>query len=111
MPLHTEDRDTDLIWHPNNDVKNTQYFAYSSVIVSYLQIFLTSFIFQVRQAIELIARLETLKNERGVTFTFIHLPTQKTATLYTGYKSENNKKEIVTSISVIGKQLKNVLGW
>ena len=27
LPLHTEDRDTDLIWQPTNDVKNTYYYT------------------------------------------------------------------------------------
>merc|ERR1712142_510115 len=66
---------------------------------------------QVRQAIEIIGRLESSKNERGVTFTFVHVPTSKTATLYTGYKVADNKKEIMTSINVMGKEMKNILGW
>merc|ERR1711962_1079513 len=66
---------------------------------------------QVRQAIEIIGRLESSKNENGVTFTFVHVPTQKTATLYTGYKAADNKKEVMTSLKIMGKEMKNVLGW
>jgi hypothetical protein len=66
---------------------------------------------QVRQAVEIIGRLESSKNERGVTFTFVHVPTQKTATLYTGYKVQDNKKEIMTTVNIMGKEMKNILGW
>ena len=37
MPLHTEGRDRDLIWQPNNDVKNTYLFIIIFSFILYTQ--------------------------------------------------------------------------
>lgn len=66
---------------------------------------------QLKQAFEFSGQWKKAASGNGIVLTGTHLTSQKTATLYMGYVNEENKKEFITSVDVLGKKASSVMGY
>jgi len=66
---------------------------------------------QLEQEVELSGKLENAVDEKGITITATHKTSGKQAKLYMGIKSGADKIELMTSARMMGKTMKNILGW
>ena len=66
---------------------------------------------QLKQAFEFSGQVKKSASGQGVIFTGTHLTTQQSASLYMGYVNEDNTKELITEIEVMGKKASSVMGY